>query len=475
MNQKKEINVLLAVLPIITVIVLGLMSVLKWKAGMIIPIMGSILVASIIGKYLGFSWKEIQASYVEGVSSALPALFILFIVGSIIGSWIAGGVIPSLIYYSLKIISPKIFIPAAAVVTAVIATATGTSFTSIATVGLALMATGLGMGFPAPLLAGAIISGAYFGDSMSPLSDTTNLSSAVSGCTLFELIDSMIWSGVPAFILAVIAYYFTGIQYVSDSAMNSEMIQTILGGLNSGFVIHPGLLLIPLVTIIFSVKKLPAIPSLVVVSILGALAAILVQGAGPGEIFRTMTSGFKSDTGVQMVDSLLTRGGIASMGGTVIVLIIATALGGVLEKIGALDAILKRVMKRIKSTGQLILVTMISSLAVGLATGAQLLAILLPARMFSEEYKTRKLHSRNLARVSQSIGAICINLVPWSVPCIFAGGILGVEPTQFIPYIFFAYTTAAMNLIYGFTGWTIIPLDEDDVEKKFEKETVIVD
>lgn len=452
---KKNLNLLLAVLPLIVIIIFGLLSVIKWKGGMNIPILAGIITAGIIGVWLGFSWNELQQSLVKGVSRALPPLFIIMIIGIIMGSWIQGGIIPSLIYYSLKIISPQIFVPAACLVTAVIATATGTSFTSIATVGLALMATGLGMGFPAPLLAGAIISGAYFGDSMSPLSDTTNLSSAMANCTLFELIGHMVKTGVPALLLSVVLYYILGINYAFQSVLNTNSIDSILQGLNNSFVISPWLLTIPVITIIFSIKKFPAIPSLILVGILGGFAAILVQGADIGSVVRTMTNGFKSNTGVELVDSLLTRGGINSMGGTVILLTFAVALGGILEEIGSLELILDIIMKKVSSVGQLIVVTIASSLFVAFSTGAQLLAIMIPARMFQKAYTDYNLHSKNLARVAQSIGCICINLVPWSVPALFAQGVLGVKTTEFIPYIFFAFFTIIINIIYGFSGFTI--------------------
>lgn len=454
-KEKRKLNLFLALLPLLVVVVFGLFSVITWKGGMNIPILAGIITAGLIGIWQGFSWGELQSGLVKGVSRALPPLFIIIIIGIIMGSWIQGGIIPSLIFYSLKIISPKIFVPAATLVTAIVATATGTSFTSIATVGLALMATGLGMGFPAPLLAGAIISGAYFGDSISPLSDTTNLSSAMADCTLFELIGHMAKSGIPALLLSLVAYYFIGINHASQAVIESSTIVEIIEGLSSSFVISPLLLLIPGLTILFSIFKFPAIPSLISVGIMGGMSAMLVQGADMGSIVRTMTNGFVSTTGVTMVDSLLTRGGINSMGGTVILLTMAVALGGILEEIGSLQLILDIVMKKVSSVGQLITVTAISSLFVAFATGAQLLAIMLPARMFQKAYEDFQLHPKNLARVTQSIGCICINLVPWSVPALFAQSVLGVQAVEFIPYIFFAFFTIIINLIYGFTGITI--------------------
>ncbi|OLS02743.1 Na+/H+ antiporter NhaC [Tissierella creatinophila] len=454
-TNKKELPLILALLPILTVIIMGLLSVLNFKAGMNIPIMSGIIAAAIVGKANGLKWAELQKSLVDGVSRALPALFIVMIIGLIIGSWIQGGVIPALIYYSLKTISPAIFIPTACFVTAIVAVATGTSFASIATVGLALMATGVGMGFPPPLLAGAIISGAYFGDSISPLSDTTNLASALSGCTLFELLSHLTKTGIPALMISLVVYYIVGAKNAVGGGANLETIENIIEGLSTNFTITPLLLLIPLLTILFSIKKLPAIPSLIMVAGLGGLAAIFIQGSEIGSVIRTMTNGFVSETGNEMIDSLLTRGGINSMGGTVILLTTATAFGGILERIGSLDTLLNLIMKKVNSVGSLVLATVLSGLTVAFATGAQLLAIVIPARMFGQAYKEKNLHPKNLARVSQSIGTICINLVPWSVPALFAQNILGVDAVKFIPYIFFAYITLAINLIYGYTGFTM--------------------
>lgn len=461
MKKEEHLSLHLAFIPIIVVIVFGLMSVIKWKAGMNIPIITGIAAAGIIGAMTGKTWKELQGSLVEGVSRALPALFIVIVIGVIIGSWIQGGVIPALIYYSLEIISPKIFLPATCLVTAIIAVATGTSFTSVATVGLALMATGLGMGFPAPLLAGAIISGAYFGDSISPLSDTTNLAAAVADCNLFDLLEHLAKSGLPALAISTVIYYIMGMKHATGGAVDLSTIEGILEGISSNFVITPLLLLIPVITVLFSIKKLPALPSLLMVSVLGGISAIILQGADLGSVLRTMTNGYVSETGNSMIDALLTRGGINSMGGTVILLSIATAFGGILEEIGALDSILNVIMDKINSDGRLVLVTIISGLVVAFATGAQLLAVVIPARMFGDAYRERNLHPKNLARVAQSIGTICINLVPWSVPALFAQNILEVDAIQFIPYIFFAHLTIIINLIYGYTGWTMDPLDPE--------------
>lgn len=454
-TKRKDLTVLQSLLPFIVVIVFGLLSVMRWKVGMNMPIILGIVTACIIGFLNGKAWSELQKGLVDGVARGLPALFILIIIGAIMGSWIQGGIISTLIYYGLKLISPGFFVPAACLVTAIVAVSTGTSFTSIATVGIALMVTGIGMGFSPPLLAGAIISGAYFGDCISPLSDTPNLASAITGVNLFDLIKSLAMAEIPALFISLIVFFFLGNREVTSTTGNLETINSIINGLESSFVISPFLLLIPVLTIVLSAKKVPSLPALFIVAILGGLAGIFVQGESPMAVFNAMTNGFVSESGNELIDSLLSRGGINSMGNTVILLIIAVGFGGILEEIGALDSILNVIMKRINSTGSLVLVTILSGLFVAFATGAQLLAIVIPARMFNNAFVERNLDLVNLARAAQSTGAIAINLVPWSVPALFAQQVLGISAIEFIPFIIFAYATLVINIIYGFTGFTI--------------------
>lgn len=453
--EKKKLSLGLAFVPILVMVVMALMSSTTWKIGMNMPILFGIIIAAIIGKCLGYQWADMQKALVEGASRALPAMFILLVVGTIIGAWIAGGIIPTLIYYGLEMISPAVYVPVACLVTGIVSISTGTSFTSIATVGIALMAAGLGMGFPAPLLAGAIISGAYMGDSMSPLSDTTNVASAMTETNLFQIISSLMYTGIPSFIISLVLFYFVGTGYASGISVDSPEIVEILQGLQGAFVISPLLLLVPVVTIIFSAKQVPAIPSLIAVSGLGGLCAVFVQGYSASATLGYMTSGFTSATGVTMVDSLLTRGGMTSMAATIVLMMLATALGGLLEKLGYLQTILDAALKFVRNDGQLVVLTIVSSLVVAFATGAQILANMLPARMFAGEFRNRGLNPAALGRISATLGGACINFVPWSVPAIYAQTVLGVDPFDFIPYLFFMYISIVINIIYGFTGFTM--------------------
>lgn len=462
MGKKRPLNLFLALLPILMIIVSGLFSVLFWETGMNIPIMLGIITAALIGSYTGIKWGELSNGLINGVSRALIPIFIMIIVGMIIASWIQGGVIPTLIYYSLKVVSPQIFVPAAAFVTAVIATGLGTSLTSIATIGLALMTTGIGLGFPPALLAGAIISGAFFGDSLSPMSDNMNLGSAMNQVKLYELIRHMLKTNLPAMGISLIVFYFLALPYANELGADLGQIQAISEGLQHSFVISPWLLLVPLSAFIFTLKGVPALPSLMGIAFLGAIVAVAVQGESVGEVVKAMTSGYVSETGVELVDALLSRGGIHSMGSTIILLIEGVALGGILEEIGALDYILKRVLQYVNSDGRLTLVTVLSSLLIGFSTGEQYITVMLPARMYQDAYIKRGLHPLNLSRTAVSIGAVCINLVPWSVTSLFSQNVLGVSALSFIPYIIFAYAILGINLLFGYTGWGMLRLDDKE-------------
>jgi Na+:H+ antiporter, NhaC family len=452
-SLKKEPGILLSIFPLLVLVSAAASTLFFWKAGMFIPLIAGIIAAAIVGLVIGFKWEELQESLVSGVSKALPAVFILFIIGTIVGTWILSGVIPTLIHYGLLIISPKFFLPTVVLATGIIAVTLGSSFTAIATIGLAFMAVGQSMDFSPAIIAGAIISGAYFGDKLSPLSDTTNVAPAMVDTNLFAHVRHMLWDTIPAFLLTILIFFFWGFKSTTNGA--SEEIQSIMTGLQNEFTIHPLLLLIPIFTIFLMIRRYPAIPSLVIVSLLGGLIAIAVQGNSVSEVINAMTSGYKSATGMQSLDSLLSRGGISSMLSTIGLVIAATALGGILEETGIFKRIINSMITMIRSTGSLILSTILSTLVIGFASGAQFLAIILPARAFTNVYKERGLDTKNLSRCVEAAGTVGINLVPWSVPAVFAGNMLGVSPTDFIPFIFFAYLVIIINIIYGYTGISI--------------------
>jgi Na+:H+ antiporter, NhaC family len=420
-----------------------------------IPLMIGVIVAAIIAVVCGWTWDEVQKMMVGGVARALPAVFILLIIGIIVGTWIGSGVIPTMIYYGLMIISPAMFVPLVALVTGIVSITLGSSFTSIATIGLAFMVIGEGLGFPPGLVAGAVISGAYFGDKLSPLSDTTNIAPVMAETDLFSHIKHMLWDTIPAFFISIILYWIVGNRILTNHIVDSNAINSIKVGLSDVFVIHPLLLLMPIFTIFLMVRRTPAIPALMSVGLLGAVLAVWVQGGSVSAVVQMMQSGFSIDSGVDAVDTLLNHGGLTSMLGTIGLLIIATALGGILEETGSFEVLTRKMMSKVQTAGTLISSTILATFVIAFASGAQFLAIILPARTFVSKYKSMNIDTKNLSRCVEAAGTVGINLVPWSVPVVFAVSVLGVSPGEFIPYTFFAFLVPLINILFGFTGWTI--------------------
>ncbi|WP_246231557.1 Na+/H+ antiporter NhaC [Sporosarcina jiandibaonis] len=452
---KREVSFILSIVPIFTLIVAAALSIFYWKAGMHIPLMIGVIAAAIIAVICGWTWNEVQRMMVGGVARALPAVFILLIIGIIVGTWIGSGVIPTMIYYGLMIISPTMFVPIVALVTGIVSITLGSSFTSIATIGLAFMVIGEGLGFPPGLVAGAVISGAYFGDKLSPLSDTTNIAPVMAETDLFSHIKHMLWDTIPAFFLSIILYWIVGNKILTNHIVDSNAINTIKIGLSDVFVIHPLLLLMPIFTIFLMIRRTPAIPALMSVGLLGALLAVLVQGRSVSTVVQMMQSGFSIESGIDAVDSLLNHGGLISMLGTIGLLVIATALGGVLEETGSFEVLTRKMMSKVQTAGTLISSTILATFVIAFASGAQFLAIILPARTFVSKYKSMDLDTKNLSRCVEAAGTVGINLVPWSVPVVFSVSVLGVSPGEFIPYTFFAFLVPLINILFGFTGWTI--------------------
>lgn len=463
MYTPKKPNFIIATLPLLTLIGMAFMSTVYWGVGMLVPIITGIAVAGIIGKGLGYSWRELEQSLTDGVSKALPAVFILILIGMIIGTWISGGIIPTLVYYGLSIINPSLFLPLVCLITAFVSLVLGSSFTSIATIGLAFMAIGEGMDMPAPIVAGAVISGAFFGDKLSPLSDTTNVAPAMVGENLFDHIRHMLWDTIPALLISTVLYWLIGLNIVGGSPSGAGEPDAILAGLQDQFTIHPLILIVVVLALVLIAMRVPAIPALIVIALMGAITAILVQGRSLGESLQAMTAGYTSDSGQGAIDSLLSNGGISSMFETVGLVIVATALGGILEKTGIFAALIDPLIRRIKRTGSLIAATIFATFLVGFSSGAQFLAIILPARGFLESYRKMDLSPLNLSRAVEAAGTVGINLVPWGVPAVFAAGVFGLSPTQFIPWILFAFIVPLLNIIYGYTGFSIKRLNRESV------------
>src|SRR6056297_2992621 len=387
-----------------------------------IPLLLSACVAAVVAVSNGFKWSELEEGIVDTISSAMGAIIILMIIGIVVGSWKAAGIIPTMIYYGLQILSPGIFLVATLLVTSVVSLAIGSSWTTAATVGIALMGVGQGLGIPAPIIAGAIISGAYFGDKMSPLSDTTNLAPAVAGSTLFDHIRHMIYTTGVSYIITLVIFAVIGMRY-AGSALDLEQIAAINGAITGTF--GGGLL--------------------------GGIFAMIFQGADMGTVIGAAHYGFGVDTGMEMVNDLVNGGGMDSMMWTISLILSAMIFGGVMDKGGFLEAIVEKLAHMAKSTGQLVLTTVLTEIFMNLTAGDQYLAIVLPGKMFKEEYAKRNLKPKNLSRVLEDAGTLTSPLVPWNSCGAFMWQTLGVHPFAYAPYAFLNLINPVVSVIYGYT------------------------
>jgi len=465
-KQKKQPTMLISIIPVIITIVLLSVSIIVYGADVHMPLIMGAIVASVIAVFsLGFTWKEIEQGIVESIGSTMQAILILAIVGSLIGVWIAGGIVPTMIYYGLQILSPTFFLVASVILCSIVSLATGSSWTTAGTVGVALVGVAQGLGISVPLAAGAIISGAYFGDKMSPMSDTTNLAPAMAGAELFDHIKHMFYTTSVSYGITLIIFFVLGFKY-AGTELDSSAINGILDAISSVYTINPLLMLVPVIVIALVAMKIPAIPGLIVGVILGAICTVY-QGGDFGAILDALQYGVVTETGHEMVDELLTRGGLQSMMWTISLIMCALSFGGVLEKTGMMAVIANKLLKFAKSTGSLILITAVTSLFVNVLCGDQYLAIALPGKMFKDTFHDRGLAPRNLSRVLEDSGTVTSALVPWNTCGATMSTFLGVPTLAYLPFAFFNILSPIVTVLYGFLGISIMTLEEDPASPQY--------
>jgi len=450
---KRKPSLGMALLPVIVAAVTLYVGIVILEADAHIPLIISAIVAAFVGMSLGYDWKEMEDAVIESIMMAMQACVILMILGCIIGSWIGGGVIQSLIFYGLQILRPSYFLAAVCLICCIISLATGSSWTTAGTMGIAALGIGYGLGVPPAVTAGAVISGAYFGDKMSPLSDTTNLAPAMAGSELFEHISHMIYTTGPALIISLILYFVVGLRYAGGE-LDYTRINEILTVMSGEFWISPILLIAPALVIVMVVLKIPAIPGLIGATGLGAIFSF-VQGFGLADVVDFIHYGYASDTGHEMVDELLSRGGLDGMMWTISLIIVALAFGGILEKTGCLETIINSMAGITKTRGSMILVNVITCILVNFIAADQYIAIVVPGRMFKPLYDEMKLHPKNLSRVLEDAGTMTSALVPWNTCGAFMHTTLGIHPFAFFPYAFLNILCPIISVFYGYTGITM--------------------
>lgn len=415
-------------------------------------------VAALVGITKGVKWEEIIEGISKSIQSTVGAIIILLLIGSLAGAWMLSGVIPAMIYYGLKLLSPEVFLPITAVICALISIATGSSWGTSATVGIALIGIGKAMGMNEAMVAGAVISGAYFGDKLSPLSDTTNLAPAMAGAELFSHIRYMLYTTVPTFVLTLIFFILLGLYQSAGSSL--EQIQPLLTELDSTYVISPWLFIVPGLVIFLIVRKVPAIPAILVGTLAGVVAALTVQYdlvsqlsdlEGFRGIYKVVLNALSVDVVIPaehpILIELLNSSGMAGMLNTIWLILAAMIFGGAMEACGFLESISAALLKLANGLFSLVATTVATCLAVNWTASDQYLAIVVPGRMYADAYKKLGLAPENLSRTLEDSGTVTSVLVPWNTCGAYQSGVLGVSTMAYLPYAFFNYMSPIMTLI----------------------------
>lgn len=441
-----------AVMIILAMIFIMAASILKFEASPHIPVLLVIIMLLCYGAFKKVAYRTMEQGFVEGAKTGLAAIFIFFFIGILISAFMMSGTIPTMIYYGFDIISGRFFYAIVFIVACVIGVVVGSSLTTTATIGVAFIGMAQAMDLSLAITAGAIVSGAFFGDKMSPLSDTTNLASSIVGVDLFEHIKNMAWTTIPAFVISIIVY---GVLSPSGKEVDATSIANFQQALQSTDSIHWYTLLPIVLLIVFAFKKIPAIPTLIIGS---AFAIALSYGHhtyNGSQIMTMLFNGFTSKTGVEEIDSLLSRGGISSMFFTISLVILALGMGGLLFKLGIIQVLLAKVESMLRSVGSVITGTAATAIGVNVLIGEQYLSILLPSETFQKQFEKVGLTNKNLARTVEDAGTVVNPLVPWSVCGIFIAGVLHVQTIDYAPFAIFCLLSPILTIIFGWTGKTL--------------------
>ena len=468
MEQIKSPTIFQALFPIIFLVVLLTINVSVFgddalSGSIQIVLILSSAVASIIAFNLGFTWLEIQKGIVKSINSSIPSILILFLVGSLAGSWLLSGIVPAFIYYGIQILNAKIFLFAACIICIVVSMATGSSWTTSATIGIALIGIGRALDISDGLVAGAILSGAYFGDKMSPLSDTTNLAPAMAGSDLISHIKYLSLTTVPSIIISLIIFIILGLNISDNIGLNNAEI--ISNSILDKFYISPVLFIVPLVVIILIYNKIKAVPALFIGVILGSVFALIFQSNLVLEVSNSSSNSWKAlfsgtmislygsisiDASNEMVSKLLSSSGMFGMLGTIWLVICAMIFGGVMEKAGFLKKIISIILNKIKSTGSLISSTAGTCIFFNLTASDQYISIVVPGKMYSSIYKEKGLAPENLSRTLEDSGTVTSVLVPWNTCGAYHASVLNVATLTYLPYCFFSLISPIMTILFAY-------------------------
>lgn len=468
--MKRKPTLFEAVLPIIIMLLflsIGF-GILKLRPEPLL-ILSSVFAALITLK-LGYSWQEMMDGIQEKISLAMPSILILISIGILIGTWMIAGTIPMLIYYGVQMINPKYILVISFVVAAIIAVVTGTSWGAVGTVGVALIGIATGLEANISATAGAIVAGAFFGDKLSPLSDTTILAPIAAGSELYDHIKHMLWTTIPATILSLIVYFIVGLN-VESKTIESPLAQNMVIELEQMFNWNILLLIPPIIILYGTIRRYPTLPVIIISSITAGIIAMIFQKSTIQDVFLSTVSGFNVDmvTKIQVTENdimpevlrLVNQGGMEAMTSVVLIAFAAFVFAGIITTSGSLEVIIEALLKVVKRTGDLILATVLSCMTMALVTGNSYLSIIVPGEMYKDTYKMKKLAPKNLSRTLEDSGTVIVPLIPWSSAGVFMAATLGVPTLSYAPWAILCYTGFIFAIILGYTGIGITQWDEE--------------
>jgi NhaC family Na+:H+ antiporter len=466
MKSTQPISLTLALTPLLLLVILLGINVFYFGdasldgSNQFILLIGGFL-AALVGFYQKVSYEDMMEAVSNNLKSTSGSLLILLMVGALSGSWLISGIIPSMIFYGIKILNPTVFLAASVVICALISVATGSSWTTSATVGIALIGVGNAMGVPVGMTAGAIISGAYFGDKMSPLSDTTNLAPVMAGGELFSHIRYMTYTTIPSIVITLIVFIALSLGLEVNGAVETASLNAAI---QERFFISPILFIVPIVVVLMIVKKTPPLIALLAGTLLGGVVALIFQPSLVASItgahslnfengYKGMLTAFTSDVSIstsnEALNDLFNSGGMAGMLGTIWLIVCAMVFGGVMEAIGALNRITQSLLSLAQSTFGLFASTVASCLAINLTASDQYLAIVVPGKMFSKAYKDRGLAPENLSRTLEDSGTVTSALIPWNTCGAYHSSVLGVPVFEYFIFAVFNYISPFVTLTFA--------------------------
>lgn len=436
---------------LIMLAIMGL-GVIKFGLSPQTPVILVIALVILWARIRGAAWDDIHGGIVDGIKTGIIPIFIFLLIGALISVWIAAGIIPSMMVFGFHLISAQWFVPSVFLVCAIIGTSIGSAFTIISTIGIALFGIGTTMGINPALIAGAIISGAIFGDKTSPLSDSTNLAAAIAESDLFDHIRNLMWSTIPAFVVSLILYTVLGAGAATETHLGK--INTTLAVLNQNFTISWWAALPLILMLVCAIRKIPAIATLLM-NITLAIVMIFIQNPRTPliKIANMIETGFVSKTGNAGVDQLLSRGGISAMMGTVSLILLTLSLGGLLMRFNLIQTAMVPLAKRLQSAGMTVTATILAGIGVNVFVGEQYLSVILPGKAFKKTFNEQGLANLALSRVLEDGGTVINYLIPWGVAGAFAANTLGVSTLAYLPFCFFSLLSPVFSIISGFTGW----------------------